>query len=392
MSCARRPRSAVALGLKAGTRPKVGFTVATPHANDGKRSDPPMSLPWWIGPNPIAAAAAAPPEEPPGDAASSHGLRVRPRSGLSVVPRMESSGVLVRPTMIAPASSRLRTTGEWSGATRPASAGRPFVVACPATSMFSLMVTGTPCSGPSDLAGRDRPGPAFSLCARRASSEQSATIALMRPLCAAIRPSTDSVTSAHDTSRARIIAASSTALALHKITTHARTPRAAVMSVVERGVRAAPGNAGIPPASGPQAHHLSNGWDARAPRNPGEAPGNPACTPAHPSPIRRIRYPASVHRPARVKSVVSGSHSRWAKNRVASAAVRPRRCAAPVRTAPPSLAAHPPRPAPGHARRRSTRRLSPAPIARFSVTPLARPIGSAPARATRAPAGASRTR
>ena len=75
MSCASNPRSADALGLNAGTRPKVGFTVATPHAKEGKRSDPPMSFPWWIGPNPIAAAADAPPEEPPGDVSSSHGLK-----------------------------------------------------------------------------------------------------------------------------------------------------------------------------------------------------------------------------------------------------------------------------------------------------------------------------
>ena len=214
MSCARSPRSAVALGLKAGTRPKVGFTVATPHANDGKRSDPPMSLPWWMGPNPIAAAADAPPEEPPGDASSSQGLRVRPRNGLSVVPRIESSGVLVRPTMMAPASRRFRTTGEWSGAMRSANAGRPFVVAWPATSMFSLMVTGTPCSGPRVAP----PSTSRSLrsAARSASSEQSATIALMRPLWAAMRPSTDSTTSTHDTSRVRIIAARSTAPRLQR--------------------------------------------------------------------------------------------------------------------------------------------------------------------------------
>ena len=214
MSCASRPRSADALGLNAGTRPKVGFTVATPHANEGKRSDPPMSFPWWMGPNPIAAAADAPPEEPPGDASSSHGLKVLPRSGLSVVPRMESSGVLVRPTMIAPASRRLRTTGESSGAMRSANAGRPFVVACPVTSTFSLMVTGTPCNGPS--ASPPSTSRSFRSAARNASSEQSATIALMRPLCTAMRPSTDSITSTHDTSRARIIAASSTALRLHR--------------------------------------------------------------------------------------------------------------------------------------------------------------------------------
>ena len=35
MTWARRPRSAEALGLNAGIRPKVGFTVATPHAKEG---------------------------------------------------------------------------------------------------------------------------------------------------------------------------------------------------------------------------------------------------------------------------------------------------------------------------------------------------------------------
>ena len=89
----------------------VGFTVASPQAKAGKRSEPPMSLPWWIGPKPAAAAALAPPDEPPGLASGSQGFRVRPCSGLSVVARIDSSGVLVRPTMIAPASSRFCTSG-----------------------------------------------------------------------------------------------------------------------------------------------------------------------------------------------------------------------------------------------------------------------------------------
>ena len=47
---------AVADGLNAGTRPGVGFTVATPFTKAGNRSEPPMSLPWWSGPKPTAAA------------------------------------------------------------------------------------------------------------------------------------------------------------------------------------------------------------------------------------------------------------------------------------------------------------------------------------------------
>src|SRR5215467_5327904 len=112
-------------------RPGVGLTVASPQANEGKRSEPPMSLPWWIGPNPAAAAAPAPPDEPPGDASGCHGLKVLPRSGLSVVARIENSGVFVRPTMIAPALRRLATTGASAGAITFANAGIPLVVALP---------------------------------------------------------------------------------------------------------------------------------------------------------------------------------------------------------------------------------------------------------------------
>src|SRR6059036_3492169 len=101
-----------------------------------------------MGPNPAAAAAPAPPDDPPGDASGCQGFHVRPCNGFAVVTRIESSGVLVRPTMIAPARRRLRTSGESPGAIRLANAGTPFVVACPSTSIFTLIVTGTPNSGP----------------------------------------------------------------------------------------------------------------------------------------------------------------------------------------------------------------------------------------------------
>ena len=49
---------------------------------------------------------------------------------------------------IAPAARRRSTSGASIGATASASAGTPDVVGVPATSMFSLTVNGTPCSGP----------------------------------------------------------------------------------------------------------------------------------------------------------------------------------------------------------------------------------------------------
>jgi hypothetical protein len=72
-----------------------------------------MSLPWAIGPIPVATAAPAPPLDPPADSAGSRGFNVRPWSALSAKARIEKAGVLVRPMMIAPARLRLATTG-WS--------------------------------------------------------------------------------------------------------------------------------------------------------------------------------------------------------------------------------------------------------------------------------------
>ena len=59
------------------------------------------------------------------------------------------SGRLVRPIAIAPAARIRSTTGASTGGIAPAKAGTPQVVGKPATSMFSLIVNGTPCSGPS---------------------------------------------------------------------------------------------------------------------------------------------------------------------------------------------------------------------------------------------------
>src|ERR1700750_380556 len=97
-------------------RPWVGLMVATPLQCAGQRSEPPMSLPCAMVPTPAATADPAPPEEPPQVISASQGLSVSPCSGLSVNPRKENSGVLVRPMTIAPDFFRLRTTGESDGA------------------------------------------------------------------------------------------------------------------------------------------------------------------------------------------------------------------------------------------------------------------------------------
>ena len=98
---------------------------------------------------PLARAAASPPLEPPGVRSASQGLSVAPQRLLSLYQRMPRSGMLVRPITIAPASRSRSTAGASRSAYACARLGMPFVVADPATSMFSLMVQGTPCSGPS---------------------------------------------------------------------------------------------------------------------------------------------------------------------------------------------------------------------------------------------------
>ena len=91
-----------------------------------------MSLPCASGVMPAATLEAAPPLEPPGVWVSDHGFQVRPRRSFSVSRRRLKPGVLVRPTMMAPAAVQLATTGLSSAATRSRKATMPLVVAQPA--------------------------------------------------------------------------------------------------------------------------------------------------------------------------------------------------------------------------------------------------------------------
>ncbi len=126
---------------------------------------------------PAASAAAAPPDEPPGECAGFHGLRVTPASGESVMPFQPNSGVVVLPSMTAPASRSRATDGQstsqaWSGSTvsEPLSVGQPLV------STMSLMVSGTPSSGPAGAPLAQRSSDAFA--AARAPSASTSWKAL----------------------------------------------------------------------------------------------------------------------------------------------------------------------------------------------------------------------
>src|ERR1700730_12309648 len=82
-------------GPPTGTRPSDGLSPESPHSADGMRIEPPPSDPVASGTIPAAMAAALPPDEPPGERDTSHGLRVGPKTGLSVSAFQPSSGVLV---------------------------------------------------------------------------------------------------------------------------------------------------------------------------------------------------------------------------------------------------------------------------------------------------------
>ena len=101
------------------------------------RIDPPPSVPICSEPMPRTAATAAPPEDPPGVLRVSHGLRVTPVNGLSVIGFQPNSDIAVLPIKIAPFSrSRLnrwcvvrrRRGGSRSGAEPSRHAGDQDVV------------------------------------------------------------------------------------------------------------------------------------------------------------------------------------------------------------------------------------------------------------------------
>ena len=85
-------------------RPWLTFSPTSPHAEAGIRMDPPPSEAWAAGIMPLATAAAEPPLEPPVEYSGFHGLRDGPSASGSVVGRIPSSGVFVRPTNTRPAA------------------------------------------------------------------------------------------------------------------------------------------------------------------------------------------------------------------------------------------------------------------------------------------------
>ncbi len=119
----------------------------SPQNDAGMRIDPAPSEPIETPHRPAAAATPAPPLEPPGVYAGFHGFRVAPNASVSVNGQIVSSGVSVLPTTIAPAERRRATTSESARHGSSLVARLPQAVPAPATSVSSLIETGTPSSG-----------------------------------------------------------------------------------------------------------------------------------------------------------------------------------------------------------------------------------------------------
>jgi hypothetical protein len=75
--------------------------------------------------SPVATDAAPPPVEPPEVSAVFHGLRVRPKTSLKVLPPAPNSGVLDLPITMPPLRSMRSTTGWDLAGTWLAKIGEP---------------------------------------------------------------------------------------------------------------------------------------------------------------------------------------------------------------------------------------------------------------------------
>src|SRR5699024_3070175 len=95
---------------------------------------PPPSEACAAGTIPAATAADAPPEDPPGERVRSCGLRVGPCSAGLVVAFIPNSGLLVLPTITAPAARNRRTIRLSVSATTSANRRDPSVDGRPVTS------------------------------------------------------------------------------------------------------------------------------------------------------------------------------------------------------------------------------------------------------------------
>ena len=195
--------------MSIGIRPRLGFKPTRPQKEAGMRTEPPMSVPSARGTQPEATAAPEPPDDPPGVRSVFHGFLVTPHSGLSVKLSYANSGVVVLPTMIAPARARRRTMSASSPGTQCSYIFEPRVVVLPAVGVTSLIATGSPCMGPS--AAPDAAASSASRARARASSANTKQKQLSLGFSSSMRARQFSISSTGDRDLSRISRTSSTA-------------------------------------------------------------------------------------------------------------------------------------------------------------------------------------
>jgi hypothetical protein len=133
-----------------------------------------------------------------------------PVSGLSPIAFQPNSGVVVLPRITAPASRSRATAGLSSDQSCAGSMSfEPRKVGKPRISTMSLIVTGTPSSGPSDMAWRQRCSEARA--AARAPSRSTTQKALSRGSKASIRANRISAASIGDSAFLRYRSANASA-------------------------------------------------------------------------------------------------------------------------------------------------------------------------------------
>src|SRR3954464_4646090 len=135
------------------TRPTVGFNPTMPLMEDGQTIDPFVSVPIASGARCAAIAAPEPELEPQAVRALFAGFTARPPTALQPLDevserKLAHSERFAFARITRPEASRRSTSGALLSRRLFARASEPAVVTMPAKSMLSLMITGTPCSGP----------------------------------------------------------------------------------------------------------------------------------------------------------------------------------------------------------------------------------------------------
>ena len=197
-------------GGNTGTRANCGFKPNKPVNAAGSRIEPPASVPSANGVTLPATLAAAPELDPPGVLSRFHGLRVIPVRGESPATLQPNSGVVVLPTMQAPADLSLSTDGASAFAILSFIVREPNVSATPSTAIRSFTEIGKPCSA---LSG----SPAnISLSALRAAASAISGVTVTKALSVgcvlSMRARDASTTSTGETCRVRMSASSSSAV------------------------------------------------------------------------------------------------------------------------------------------------------------------------------------